>query len=84
MFFLICLQILSDVRNLKFPPLFTQKYAQEVSVSDAINCSFFFNNCSFFPLLSNCFAGKNGGEKNSFRVIKMHFSIPVLFYVSKL
>lgn len=60
MLFFIFLQTLSDVRNLNFPPLFTQKYAQEVGPSDAIDCSLFINNCSFFPLLSNCFAGKNG------------------------
>lgn len=60
MSFFMLLQTLSDVRNLKFPPLFTQKYAQEVGTSDAINCSLFINNCSLFSLLSNCFAGKNG------------------------
>lgn len=32
MSFFIFLQTLSDVRNLKFPPLFTQKYAQEYTM----------------------------------------------------
>lgn len=41
MFFVSFLQTLSDVRNLNFPPLFIQKYAQEVSMSHASNCSFF-------------------------------------------
>lgn len=80
MFFLIFLQTLSDVRNLKFPPLFTQKYAQEVSISDAINYSFFFNNRSFFPWLSNFFAGKNEKKK----VFVLLRCISLALYFSKL
>lgn len=77
------LQTLSDVRNLNFPPLFTQKYAQEVGTADAINYSFFINNCSFFSVLSNCLQVKM--EKPScFHVTKMLFSISVLPYISKL
>lgn len=80
MLFFIFLQTLSDVRNLNFPPLFTQKYAQEVGTSDAITCSLFIKNCSFFLCFSVALQEKT--EKPCcFRVIKMHFSVPVLLYV---
>lgn len=36
MSFFLFLQTLSDVRNLNFPPLFTQKYAQEVGTADVL------------------------------------------------
>lgn len=65
MFFLTFLQTLSDVRNLKFPPLFIQKYAQEVSASGAVNGSFFFN-VLLSSLLFNCFADKKIGEKRAY------------------
>lgn len=81
-FFLMFSQTLSDVRNLKFPPLFTQKYAQEVSISDAVNCSFSLNNCSFSSLLCNYFTGKKGGKKHLSRY-RDEFLYPCAFLCFK-
>lgn len=83
-FFLTFLQTLSDVRNLNFPTLFTQKYAQEVSMSPANNCSFFL--C--FPIAVQVKKKTNKQKQSTNPInfaIKTHFSIrDVLYCVSKL
>lgn len=81
-FFLTFLQTLSDVRNLNFPTLFTQKYAQEVSISHANNCSFF----PCFPIALQLKKKKKNNETKTNKVpnpptlLLRHISLSMMYF----